>query len=219
MPQAPATITTEIVERILRVIRNVNAAAAEREVHQVTGKPVGSLLNRRARFFRAFHFLDDSPERCVAAKPLDTNFQCAGLIDRSGVHAHPRQFFNRERFPGNRRLVDKRVAAHHDAIHGNMPAGTHQDDIAGAELARSQHPAIDRARRTVAVFGSKSSKCWIACRPRPTVSPSSISAASTNKVITSAVNVSRMASAATMAMAMESSIVMRRWTRLSYASR
>ena len=47
--------------------------------------------------------------------------------------------------------------------------------------------------------------------PRPTVSPSRISATRTNSVMTRAVNISWIARAATMAIAIESSIVMRRW--------
>ena len=113
----------------------------EREIDQVAGEPVGRLLNRRARFFRAFHFLDDSSERGIAAKPLDANFQGAGLIDRSRVDASAGKLFDRDRLPGDGRLVDEGVAAYDGAIHGNMPAGTHQDYIARRGRLRLRHPA------------------------------------------------------------------------------
>ena len=54
--------------------------------------------------------------------------------------------------------------------------------------------------------------------PRPTVMPSKISAISTNTVISSAVKNSPMAEAATSAMVIESSIVMRGCSRSATAS-
>ena len=59
----------------------------------------------------------------------------------------------------------------------------------------------------------------MARRPRPTVSASNSSATSTNSVMMSAVKISPIPSAATIAIAIESSIVIRRWTRSSNASR
>jgi len=47
IPQAPATITTEMVERTSRVIRKVSAAA-KGEIDQVAGHAVGELLHRSA---------------------------------------------------------------------------------------------------------------------------------------------------------------------------
>ena len=58
----------------------------------------------------------------------------------------------------------------------------------------------------------------MARRPRPTVIPSKISAISTNTVISSAVKNSPMTEAATSAIVMESSIVMRRLRRSAIAS-
>ena len=58
----------------------------------------------------------------------------------------------------------------------------------------------------------------MARRPRPTVSPSRISAPSTNAVMTSAVRNSPMANAEASAMVIESSIVIRRSTTFSNAS-
>ena len=59
----------------------------------------------------------------------------------------------------------------------------------------------------------------MARRPRPTVSPSSTSAARTKAVMIKAVRNSPMTSAATRAMVMESSIVIRRSRMLCQASR
>ena len=73
-------------------------------------------------------------------------------------------------------------------------------------------------RRTVAVAGRKSSRSRMARRPRPTVSPSSTSAARTNVVIINAVTNSPMASAASSAIVIDSSIVIRRSRMFSHAS-
>jgi hypothetical protein len=59
---------------------------------------------------------------------------------------------------------------------------------------------------------------WMARRPRPTVNPSSISAARTNAVMTKAVKNSPIASAEARAMVIDSSIVIRRSTMFSNAS-
>src|SRR5437868_14332237 len=77
---------------------------------------------------------------------------------------------------------------------------------ASASVSTSATPP---PRRTDTARGKKSNRSPIARRPRDTVIPSSTSAINTNRVITSAVKNSEMAAAAMMAMAMDSSMVMR----------
>ena len=61
-------------------------------------------------------------------------------------------------------------------------------------------------------------RSWIACLPRETVMPSSTSATSTKSAMTSAVKNSPIAAAATIAIVIDNSIVMRREIRFSNAS-
>ncbi|MGO8920134.1 MAG: hypothetical protein ACLQJR_29905 [Stellaceae bacterium] len=74
------------------------------------------------------------------------------------------------------------------------------------------------ARRTETERGRKSRRSPMALRPRETVMPSRTSATSTNKVMTKAVKNSPIAAAATIAMLMDSSMVIRRSTMFSNAS-
>ena len=69
MPHAPATMTTEIVERASRVTRNVNARAGEREVDEIAGEAIGGLLDRGARLLGVLDRLDDLAECGIAADP------------------------------------------------------------------------------------------------------------------------------------------------------
>jgi hypothetical protein len=100
---------------------------------------------------------------------------------------------------------------------GSRPPGATRmaspTDNSSAETDR-----IEPARRTETSRGRNSRRSRIALRPRPTVRPSSTSATRTNKVMTKAVKNSPMAAAATMAIVIDSSIVMRRSTILSKAS-
>ena len=86
MPQAPATITTEMVERISRVSRYVSAAARQREVDQIAREAVGQALHRSARTLGLLDRLDDLAVARIAPDPLGANLERAGLIDRARKH-------------------------------------------------------------------------------------------------------------------------------------
>ena len=74
-----------------------------------------------------------------------------------------------------------------------------------AEIVR-----MEPVRRTETSLGRNSRRSRIALRPRPTVRPSRTSATRTKSVMTRAVKNSPIAAAATMAIVIDSSIVMRR---------
>ena len=75
MPHAPATMITEMVERILWVTRKVRTAAAQGKINEVTCKPVGDSLNRRARLLCRLDGLDDLPKCGIATQTLDADFK------------------------------------------------------------------------------------------------------------------------------------------------
>ena len=110
------------------------------------------------------------------------------------------------------------MAAQNGAVDWDAPARVDEDRVAHAQLARidlAHAPGAthgDRAREKVAP--SRGSR---GARGR-TVMPSSTSATRTNSVMTRAVKNSPIAAAATIAMVIDSSIVMRRARRFSNAS-
>ena len=102
---------TEIVEQHVVCDQKRDDGAAQRKIDDVTGQPICDLLNGRARFLGLFDRLDDPTERSVAAYACRPNLNRARLIDCSGVNLVSGDFFNRERFARNCRLIDKRIAA------------------------------------------------------------------------------------------------------------
>jgi len=68
MPQAPATMMTEIVARASRVTRNVKPAHASAKVDEVTGETVGRFLDRGARLLGALNRFDDAPN--AVSRPI-----------------------------------------------------------------------------------------------------------------------------------------------------
>jgi hypothetical protein len=137
---------TEMVARVLCVMRKVSMAA-EREIDQISGKPVGSLLNRCAGLFRPFHRFNDLAEGGLFAQAFDQNMKRTGLIDRAGIHGAACHLFTGHGFASNGRFLYKGVAADHLAIDRDSVAGANEDNLAGEDgigghiegLAGSQH--------------------------------------------------------------------------------
>ena len=84
-------MTTEMVERTSCVTRNVSSGAADGEVDQVPGQPVGGLLDRRTGLLGPLHRLDDLAEGGVPPDALGADLDDAGLVDGPGVDASPRR--------------------------------------------------------------------------------------------------------------------------------
>src|SRR5439155_12474217 len=69
---------------------------------------------RSSDLLGALDRLDDLPERGVAAEAGGPDLQGAGLVDRTGIHRRPRGFLDRQRFAGNRGLINDRVTSGED---------------------------------------------------------------------------------------------------------
>ena len=165
------------------------------------------------------HGLDDLAVARVATNAVGADLQSAGLIDRAGEDRESRGLLDRHRFAGDAGLIDEGVAVDDRAVDWDPSARRDQDGLADFEARQTSISSTPSGRRTENRSEAKSARDrGLRCRPRETVMSSRTSATRTKRVMTSAVKNSPMPAAATMAMVMESSIVMRRARRFSKAS-
>ena len=129
----------------------------------------------------------------------------------------PAIFLHRHGLARDGRLVDEGVAAGDHAVHRNPAAGPDQHHVADLYFGEASRGDLPR-RSDLGSLRKRSSSSAMARLPRPTVMPSRISAISTKTVMSRAVKNSPMAEAATSAMVMESSMVIRRSNRSAMAS-
>ena len=164
-----------------------------------------------------FDRFDDVAEGRVATHTFGLDFERAGLIHAAGKYTTARSHVDGQRLARDRRLVNRRFAVNHDAIDRKPTARPDQH-------ADRQHAIVDRHFDELTVTANMD-------LPGQELEELSNRATSTrhremfqdlrgeNKpVINSAVNTSPIASAATSAIVIDSSIVMRRSTMLSIAS-
>ena len=116
MPQAPATMTTEIVERISPVISKV-IGRAQSEIDEISREPIGEALHGSARALGALDCLDDLAVAGVATHLFGTDLDSARLVDRAGVDRRARRLLHRHGLTGDARLIDIGVSAKNDAVH------------------------------------------------------------------------------------------------------
>ena len=134
MPQAPATMITEIVERVSRVMMNVSRGRSECEIDQITGYLIRQALHRGTRPFGAFDQLDDFPVAGVTAYALRSDLERTGLVDRASKHCRARPLLSGHRFSVDWGLIDERMTSNDFAVDGDAPAGVHHDDVADRQL-------------------------------------------------------------------------------------
>ena len=146
------------------------------------------------------------------------NLERARLVDGPGEDQAAGVFSTGIDSPVMRDSSTKEWPREHHAVDRNAAAGRDQYRIADLQVRRRRYRADRAGAANGTSRGRNSSRSRIAFRPRPTVRPSSTSATSTNRVMTSAVKNSPMAAPATMAMVIDSSIVMRRLMMFSTAS-
>src|SRR6266542_1794355 len=90
---------------------------------EVRGDRVGQPLDRRPRRLRPLHEPDDLSEHGVRAD-LDRAYpQRSGAVDGRADHRVPGPLGDRDRLPGDHRLVHRRGAGHHDRVDRDLLAG------------------------------------------------------------------------------------------------
>lgn len=97
------------------------------------GKSVDKTLRRRLLRLRLFHHPDDAGNGRVARQPGDADRQGTLPVDRPGEDVRARGHVNGQALAGDWRLVDRRLARHHLAIHRDALARPHQDAVARAK--------------------------------------------------------------------------------------
>ena len=80
MPQAPATMITEMVSRTSRGDQVGDDGGGEGEIDEIAGEPVGEPLDGRARPLGALDRLDDPAVAGVAAHPLDHDLEAPSWL-------------------------------------------------------------------------------------------------------------------------------------------
>ena len=159
MPQAPATITTEMVDRTSRVMRKVNAAQARAKINEITCQAVGSFLNRGARSLRLLDGFDNLSEARIPPEPLGPNLKSAGLINGAGEDLAARHLLHRHRLAGNWRLVHECPAAYDGAVDRDAFTGLDEDELAESELGCRILWYSSHCDERVAVSGGDRADC------------------------------------------------------------
>ena len=107
-------------------------------------------------------------------------------VDAAGKHFVTRPFVDRQRFAGDRRLVDRADARHHRAIDRNFFAGLDHDDGARRNSLDRELFARRQQSRTSASAGVRSISARTASRARSSVRASSVCAMANRKTTAAA---------------------------------
>ena len=98
------------------------------------GDPVGDLGDRSLGRGGVGDHLDDLGERRVLADARRLAAEEAGLVDRRGGHRVARGLVDRDALACQRGFVDRALALEHHAVHWNVFARMHDEDVAQADL-------------------------------------------------------------------------------------
>ena len=99
-------------------------------------KAIHECLDRGAAALRLLDEMNDARERAVGRRPRRADLERAGAVDRARINFVARGFLDWQRFASHRRLIERRVTRHDDAVSGESVAGPHDDDVAGLDVAR-----------------------------------------------------------------------------------
>ncbi len=90
-------------------------------------EPLDQRLRRRPLRLRALDQVDDPRERGVAPQPRHADVERAAAVDRPGEHRVARRLLGRQRFAGDRRLIDRALAGDDLAVERDLLAGANDD--------------------------------------------------------------------------------------------
>ena len=110
--------------------------AAQGDVDEVAGQPVGQPLRGGRVLLGGADRLDDAPVRGVGAHVLGLDLEHPELVHRAGVDPVSGGEFDGQRLPGDPRLVDTRTPRDDQAVDRDRTAGRHDDDLALVHLGQ-----------------------------------------------------------------------------------
>src|SRR3990167_6485346 len=104
------------------------------KINQTTGKLISYFLNGGFRFFCFFNNVNDLAESGVVADMFYPDFQNARLINCTCKNFMPCQFFYGQRFPSDRRLVNRGISFNNNSINRNLCPGPDDNNVVKLKL-------------------------------------------------------------------------------------
>ena len=125
-------------QRLRRTVREEQHDAGERERagDEMRGEVLARELNFRFQLVRFFDAANEATDRGVGADARDANANMSGHHQRAGPNASARVTLNGHALAGDRRFVDRRLAAFDDAVDCNLFSAVDRDEIADLDRAR-----------------------------------------------------------------------------------
>ena len=104
--------------------------ARQHNGHKIGCHCVGNFLNRRTAALSGGHHRNDAGKDRVAADLVSHHEKCTGLVERASDHRIARLLFNRHRFAGEHRFLNRAPAFDEPAVHGDFLTRTHSQRVA-----------------------------------------------------------------------------------------